>query len=117
MLPDSAVRDRINELLKCDLPLAEIPFRFGTTGWVVDSVPLALCCAESILRDVPLTSVLAQAIELGGDTDTIASIAGQIAGTAVGFDAVHWEHFSGVRPTEDVAGIAARFADFVTSQK
>ncbi len=116
-VPDSAVKDRINELLSCNLSEEALPSRFGTSGWVVDSVPLALYCAQSILRNTPLASVLAQAIELGGDTDTIASIAGQIAGTAVGFDAEHWQHFSNIPPTEDVTAIATGFANFVISQK
>ena len=45
-LPDSAVRDRIEELLRLRLPASEIANRFGATGYVVDTVPLALyCCA------------------------------------------------------------------------
>jgi len=45
-LPNSALRDRIEELLRLRLPASEIANRFGATGYVVDTVPLALyCCA------------------------------------------------------------------------
>jgi ADP-ribosyl-[dinitrogen reductase] hydrolase len=46
-LPDSAVRDRIEELLLLQLPASEMSRRFGATGHVVDSIPLALYCAQS----------------------------------------------------------------------
>jgi ADP-ribosylglycohydrolase len=44
-LPDSAIRDRIERLLPLVLSPAEIATRFGATGYVVDTVPLALYCA------------------------------------------------------------------------
>jgi ADP-ribosylglycohydrolase len=78
-LPDSAVRDRVKELLPLQLTGSEVARRFGAPGNVVDTVPLALYCAQFIASE-PLTSVLAQTVCAGGDTDTIASIAGQLAG-------------------------------------
>jgi len=115
-LPDCAVRDRINELASSGLPVEKLPSRFGTSGWVVDSVPVALLCAQSV-GEQPLSVVLAQAIELGSDTDTIASIAGQIAGAAAGLDAEHLRHVSNIPVTEDIDGIATRFAQFVLSKE
>jgi hypothetical protein len=50
---------------------------------MVDAVPLALCRAQLIASEPPPT-VLARTISVGGDTDTIASIAVQLAGTVVG---------------------------------
>jgi ADP-ribosylglycohydrolase len=84
-LPDSRVRDRIVALahLPDGLTAAEVAGRFGSSGYVVDSVPLALYAARSITH-LPLFAVLRDAIEAGGDTDTIASIAGQIAGAWIG---------------------------------
>lgn len=84
-LPDSRVRDRIIELeqLPDDLSVADIGSQFGATGYVVESVPLALYAARSIDR-VPLGLVLRNVIEAGGDTDTIASMTGQIAGAWLG---------------------------------
>jgi ADP-ribosylglycohydrolase len=84
-LPDSRVRDRIAELksLPNDPSVAEIAAQYGSSGYVVESVPLALYAARGIDR-FPLQVVLRNAIEAGGDTDTIASITGQIAGAWIG---------------------------------
>lgn len=84
-LPDSRVRDRILALsaLRRDPSVAEVAAEFGSSGYVVDSVPLALYAARSIDR-MPFDSVLRSAIEAGGDTDTIASMTGQIAGGRLG---------------------------------
>ena len=83
-LPDSRVRDRLIELeqLPTDLSLAEVG-KFGTTGYVVDSVPFALYAAQSI-ESVSFDLLLRNVIQAGGDTDTIASMTGQIAGAWLG---------------------------------
>ena len=84
-LPDSRVRDRIVELdqLPPDLILADVGSQFGSSGYVVESVPLALYAARSSDR-VPFDLLLRNVIEAGGDTDTIASMTGQIAGAWLG---------------------------------
>ena len=61
----------------------EVGSQFGSSGYVVDSVPLALYAARSIDR-VPFDLLLRNIIEAGGDTDTIASMTGQIAGAWLG---------------------------------
>jgi hypothetical protein len=63
-VPDSAVRDRINQFVALTLPPSEVASQFGASGWVVDSVPLALYCAQFI-AEKPLSVVLAQTIEVG----------------------------------------------------
>ena len=80
-LPDSRVRDRIAELenLPNNLLPAEVGSQFGSSGYVVESVPLALYAARQIDR-FPFDALLRNVIEAGGDTDTIASMTGQIAG-------------------------------------
>jgi ADP-ribosylglycohydrolase len=112
-LPDSAVRDRIEQLLPLRLPATEVASRFGATGHVVDTVPLALYCAQFIVAQ-SLPQVLAQTIAAGGDTDTIASIAGQIAGCVTGATGVPREHFAQVIGGEEVRRVAEQFAEFVT---
>jgi ADP-ribosylglycohydrolase len=109
-LPDTAVRDRIFELMPQREPPVEIARRFGAGGHAVESVPLALYCAQSIAWD-PLPDVLARAIEAGGDTDTIASITGQIAGTAAG--GAPAELVAGIEDSGEVVRIAQAFAAFV----
>jgi len=84
-LPDSRVRDHLVEMdqLPNDLIIAEVARRFGSSGYVVESVPLALYAARFI-EHVPFDILLRSVIEAGGDTDTIASMTGQIAGAWLG---------------------------------
>jgi ADP-ribosyl-[dinitrogen reductase] hydrolase len=112
-LPDSAVRDRVSELIQLQLPASEVAHRFGATGHVVDTVPLALYCAQLIASE-PLPTVLARTISVGGDTDTIASIAGQLAGTVVGSAGVPQDLLTGIRGGDELRAISEDFADFVT---
>jgi ADP-ribosylglycohydrolase len=115
-LPDSAVRDRILALLPLRESVSEVARSFGATGHVVDTVPLALYCAQSIICD-PLPAVLSRAISVGGDTDTIASITGHIAGTTVGSAGVPQELVADVEGSDEVAAIAEEFAEFVVKKK
>jgi ADP-ribosylglycohydrolase len=82
---------------------------------VVDTVPLALYCAQFIAVQ-PLSVVLAQAIEVGGDTDTIASITGQIAGTASGVPPDYAGHFSRIAGGDEIIRVAESFADFLSTR-
>ena len=115
-VPDSAVRDRIKEFLPLKVPPSEVASRFGASGWVVDTVPLALYCAQFIAEQ-PLSVVIAQAIEVGGDTDTIASITGQIAGTAAGVPPHHAGHFARITGGDEIIRIAEGFADFLSPRE
>jgi ADP-ribosyl-[dinitrogen reductase] hydrolase len=110
-LPDSAVRDRILEILRLGISPSMVAARFGSTGYVVDTVPLALACAEFISRE-PLPEVVARAIRCGGDTDTVASITGQIAGAAAGGKEV-LPHLMGIAERADILQVASEFAEFV----
>jgi ADP-ribosyl-[dinitrogen reductase] hydrolase len=113
-LPDSAVRDRIQQLLPLHSPPAEIAGRFGSSGYVVDTVPLALYSAQAIAT-LPFSTVLAQTIAAGGDTDTIASIAGQLAGCVTGLAGVPHNDLASVNGGDEALSIAHQFADFVTT--
>lgn len=113
-IPNSAVRDRIQELVALKLHPSDVALRFGSTGYVVDSVPLALYCAQFI-AEKPISMVIAQAIEAGGDTDTVASITGQIAGTASGVPADYEQLFSNITDGDAIVQVAERFADFLST--
>jgi hypothetical protein len=60
--------------------------------------------------------VLAQTIEVGGDTDTIASITGQIAGTAAGVPPDYAEHFFRITGGDEIIRVAESFADFLSTR-
>ena len=115
-IPDSAERDRIKELLPSKVPPSDVASRFGATGWVVDTVPLALYCAQFIVER-PFPAVIAQAIEVGGDTDTIASITGQVAGTVAGVAPDYEGHFSRITESDDIIRIAEHFAKFLCERE
>jgi ADP-ribosyl-[dinitrogen reductase] hydrolase len=112
-LPDSAVRDRVGLLIGLQIPPSEIASRFGASGYVVDTVPLALYCAQSIAEE-SLPAVLALAISAGGDTDTIASITGQIAGTVARISDLSDDLFAGVEDRDAIFRSAQKFAAFVS---
>lgn len=84
-LPDTLVRDRILELSQwvSSKSIAAIAAEFGNSGYVVESVPLALFgVAKS--WEIGLTSAMERIIQSGGDTDTNASMLGQVAGAYLG---------------------------------
>ncbi len=78
-LPDTKVRDALMAL--AELPESasakEAAAMAGTSGYAPESVPLALFIATTA-TDLP-TGILS-AVACGGDTDTIASMVGQILG-------------------------------------
>jgi ADP-ribosyl-[dinitrogen reductase] hydrolase len=115
-IPDSAVRDRIKELVPLKFQPSDIASRFGASGYVVDTVPLALYCAQFI-AEKPLSTVIAQAIEAGGDTDTIASITGQIAGTVAGVPDDYAKQFSRIIGGDEIIRVAEGFAEFVSTRE
>jgi ADP-ribosylglycohydrolase len=83
-LPDSRVRDRLIELESFDdASIADVATRFGSSGYVVESVPLSLYAARFINR-FQFDEILRMVIEAGGDTDTNASMTGQMLCTWIG---------------------------------
>lgn len=88
-LPDTNVRDRILEYqaLADTMTIGEAAARFGSSGYVVESVPLAIFAARQAAK-LGFAGMLDQIISVGGDTDSNASIAGQIAGAWLGLRAL-----------------------------
>jgi ADP-ribosylglycohydrolase len=56
-----------------------------SSGYVVDTLEAALWC---LLNTTSYESCVLQAVNLGGDTDTVAAVAGGLAGLAYGPDAI-----------------------------
>ncbi len=109
-LPDSRVRDRLSEIstLPADLSIAELAHRLGSSGYVVETVPLALALARRMVRN-DIAELLSELAEAGGDTDTIGSIAGQVAGAHVGFGRLP-EDLRALEPMRAILPLAEAFA-------
>ena len=87
-----------------DIPESEI----RSTGYVVDSLEAAIWCFTR--QDNYRDTVLA-AVNLGGDTDTIAAIAGGLAGVAYGIGDIPTAWIAQLAKGEMVMQIARDFAD------
>jgi len=74
-IPDSRVRDRLIEVHDSSLSVAEYASRFASSGYVVDSVPLAVLAAT---QSANMLETIGQIVQCGGDVDTISSMYGQI---------------------------------------
>ena len=110
-LPDSRVRDRVEEFaaLPKKLELTDLGQRFGTSGYVVESVPLALYAVQS-LGERSLDVLLRNVIEAGGDTDTIASMTGQLAGTWLGASEISHGLLTSLPHASEIENIVNAFA-------
>jgi ADP-ribosylglycohydrolase len=110
-LPDSRVRDRLVQLdqLPDDSIIADVGNRFGSSGYVVDSVPLALFASRFIDR-LSFDVLLRNVIEAGGDTDTIASMTGQIAGAWLGASGITQNLIGSISNANEIERIVDGFA-------
>ncbi|MBL8768260.1 MAG: ADP-ribosylglycohydrolase family protein, partial [Planctomycetes bacterium] len=113
-LPDSRVRDRVRELAAVDAgaDLEAVAARFGNSGYVVESVPLALFVARDAAT-LGFEGVLERALRAGGDVDTIASIAGQIAGAVLTRPAIDRVLLDRVDEIAHVTAMASAVAECV----
>jgi ADP-ribosyl-[dinitrogen reductase] hydrolase len=111
-LPDSQVRDRLREIDVAkpqSIPAAAV--QFGNTGFVADSIPFALFAASQCENQSP-EEILQQIIATGGDTDTNASLAGQIIGAASGQSALPQQLMSQLNLDAEHVAIINQFVDF-----
>ena len=113
-LPDSQVRDRISRFASFadDVSPFQVGDTWGSSGFVADSVPLAIFAARDIGKR-SFAEVEQRAVEAGGDADTIASIAGQIAGAKLGFAGLPKELVARIRHGNEFEVIARQFGALV----
>jgi ADP-ribosyl-[dinitrogen reductase] hydrolase len=84
-LPDTGVRDNLLKLQTAPSSTIREAAQFiGTSGHVVESVPFSIFAAQKI-REHKFEDILSEIILCGGDTDTNASLAGNVMGAAIGF--------------------------------
>ena len=113
-LPDSKTKDRLEISLDEQLSGAEFADKFGSTGFVADSVPLALLEAVDA-RD--FLEAVEEIVSLGGDTDTIASMFGQVFGAANGTESIPVKLLERLKEREYVESVSNEFADFVVESR
>lgn len=111
VLPDSVVKDRLRRLraVGADSALMGVAAEYGTSGYVAESVPLALCAAQRV-RQYGYEQLLKELVRCGGDTDTMASIAGQVAGAYLGRGGLPEWMIERLPEREMIEGIAGSFA-------
>lgn len=85
MLPDSNMRDRLLYAHDTQMTLATFASTYGTSGYVADSVPLAILAAT---QSTDFLTTITSLLQCGGDTDTIASLFGQLYGSLHGPEAL-----------------------------
>jgi ADP-ribosyl-[dinitrogen reductase] hydrolase len=115
-LPHTMVKERLMAIssLNPGTSVYEAGHQFGSSGFVAESVPLAIYAAGRIGR-VAFDEVLREVIATGGDTDTIASMAGQIAGTYAGLRGIPLELRQQLPNREEILTIASTFASMVVT--
>jgi ADP-ribosyl-[dinitrogen reductase] hydrolase len=113
-LPDSNVRDRIDEIGKVmsEHGIAACGNQFGNSAYVAESVPLALAAA-TLIPSHGFEEVLTAVIECGGDTDTNASIVGQIGGAALGLSKLPAALVENIREREEIMAVTRQLSNMM----
>jgi ADP-ribosylglycohydrolase len=116
-LQETALRSRLYEFTQLEsLPLPEVGKRYGHSGYVVNSVPLALLGAQRI-ASLGFKGLIEEIVLTGGDTDTIASISGQIVGTLIGFQAIPQDIVALLPDQSLIERVAAMFSQSVLKKR
>jgi ADP-ribosylglycohydrolase len=95
--------------------MVEVAATFGASGYVVESVPLAIYGCAQLRHPGEFSNVLESLISCGGDTDTIASMAGQLMGACLGKDALPDDLVQRIPHYQTINDIAYEFAGIVAT--
>ncbi|MCA9610434.1 MAG: ADP-ribosylglycohydrolase family protein [Myxococcales bacterium] len=87
-LPDTRVRDRLLEVREGPISIVEVGAAFGASGYVVEAVPLAIHAYGWAAESDDVMAMIAQIVEVGGDCDSIGSMAAQCFGALRGRSAL-----------------------------
>ena len=114
LLPDTKVRGRLQMIAALDrnTTVYDVGRQFGASGYVVESVPLAIYGAQK-MGSMNFTGLMEHVIAAGGDADTNASIAGQIAGAWLGFSKLPVDLIERLPGGDKTLEIAKGFAEAV----
>lgn len=112
-LPDSQLRDRLRLVSDDRLTVTSCAATFGATGFVVDSIPLAIVAT---LRAAEFLPAVAEIVSCGGDTDTNASLFGQMYGAAKGMGALPIQLLDRLEAAAELRETADRMARFAQTR-
>jgi len=116
-LPDSQIRDRLVEYSTPQFRFETAVKNFPTTGFVVDTVPLAILAAVEVATgSISFLQMIEKIALCGGDTDTIGSLFGQIHGTQMGLNQLPLHVFEQIEECDLIMMTATQFATFVASE-
>ena len=109
---DTNVRDRILEFAEMypDSSILDVGRRYGASGYVADSVPVALYGAFKA-KEYGFAEAIRMLLQVGGDTDTVCSMAGQIIGANVGLSGIDGELVEQVPERELIMKVCDEFCD------
>lgn len=81
----------------------------NSDGYVVSSLEAALWCFATTSS---YQEAVLKAVNLGGDTDTIAFLTGTIAGLKYGIDNIPKEWISQLAKVDDIKVLCDKFSDY-----
>jgi poly(ADP-ribose) glycohydrolase ARH3 len=110
----SLALDAVEEGLRRRATCAEMSRTLGTGVEAHEAVPMALYCF--LRHPESYAEVIHQAVFIGGDTDTIASMAGAISGASLGKDAIPPEWIDAIREETYSAARIEELADRLFKQ-
>ncbi|WP_299364147.1 ADP-ribosylglycohydrolase family protein [Winogradskyella sp.] len=113
-IPDTRVRDRLIHINDLNIDLQKVR-ELGNDGYVVNSIPLAISYASKV-NELGIKEMYNQIINLGGDTDTNCSIAGQIAGTLIGFKNIPNDLIQKLKTIKEYDWIISTVYNFIKSK-
>ena len=102
--------------------LAEVVFELGNDVSAVDSVPTAFFCYQRVIQNPEISlenkfeEVLRLAIRMGGDTDTIASMACSIAGADLGLDNIPAHLYTSCEVHQEMMEMAEEMFDILNNK-
>ncbi len=113
-LPDTQVRDRLIEIAQLErgVSIVDLGRKYGASGYVVESVPLALFSASQA-GVLSFEQLITEIVSLDGDTDTIASITGQVVGAHIGKKKLPEQMISILHDLEMIEKVIRLFTDAI----